>query len=144
MRMSKCAVVCSAVAGVLLGLSLSAGAQDKKPPMEKAKAAKEAGKDKPPAAPAEPAPFPGPDVRHGIPSLPYNYYYPELSAGQTTAQIPARLYLCPHPVPPYVGYTYITYPPFQPHEWLWQHQRAYYRSHPGGGMTMTSIWWTCE
>ena len=78
----------------------------------------------------------------GIPTLDYNYYYPNLAGGGAAIdQIPARLYLCPRPVPPYVGYTYISYAPFQPHEWLWQHRRAYYRSHPGGGATMTSIRW---
>ncbi len=76
-----------------------------------------------------------------IPGLEYNYYYPPPGAGEI-AQIPAQLYLCPSPYPPpYVGYTWISYPPFQPHEWLWIHRRAYYRVHPGGGMTMTSIRW---
>jgi len=79
-----------------------------------------------------------------IPTLDYNYYYP--APNQPGAgQIPAQMYLCPIPRPPqYVGHTYITYPPFQPHEWLWQHRRAYYRYHPGGGMTMTSMWWVYE
>jgi hypothetical protein len=146
MRMLKRAAVCVAVAGTLLGLALSASGQDKKP-LEKN------GKDVPPPPPVPdtpeaPAPFVPSQVvpapQYGFPTLNWNYYYPVPAAEQTMPQIPARLYLCPRPVPPYVGYTYIAYPPFQPHEWLWPHQRAYYRVHPGGGMTTTSIWWTCE
>ncbi len=79
--------------------------------------------------------------RGQFPSLNYNHYYPDLSGQQTVNQVPARLYLAPWPAPPYVGYTYITYPPMQPHEWLWIHRRAYYRDHPGGGRTITTIRW---
>jgi hypothetical protein len=76
-----------------------------------------------------------------IPSLEYNYYYPPPGVTEVP-QIPAQLYLCPSPYPPpYVGYTWISYAPFQPHEWLWIHRRAYYRFHPGGGATITSIGW---
>jgi hypothetical protein len=88
--------------------------------------------------PAEPGLLPYGDP---IPSLEYNYYYPPPGA-EPLEQIQAQMYLCPSPYPPpYVGYTYITYPPFQPHEWLWIHRRAYYRVHPGGGATLTTIRW---
>jgi len=79
-----------------------------------------------------------------IPSLEYNYYYPPPGA-VSLDQSQAQMYLCPLPYPPpYVGYTWISYPPFQPHEWLWIHDRAYYRVHPGGGATLTTIHWACH
>jgi hypothetical protein len=40
-----------------------------------------------------------------------------------------------------VGHTYITYPPFAPHEYLWLHSRGYYRVHPDGAYTITTIHW---
>jgi hypothetical protein len=70
------------------------------------------------------------------PSLDYNYYYP----APPSAYIPARLYLCPRPVPLHVGYTYITYQAFAPHEFLYAHRRAYVTYHPDG-MTLTRVRW---
>ncbi len=72
-----------------------------------------------------------PDVFH-------NYYVPPAGCGTTGAQ----LYLCPRPVPPVVGHTYITYQPLMPHEFLYPHHRTYVRRHPGGGCTTTSVMWT--
>ena len=65
----------------------------------------------------------------------YNYYYPPQAAGAW----PARLYLTPRPVPPYVGYTYITYGAFAPHEYLYQHINVYVRNHASGGYTITWV-----
>jgi hypothetical protein len=149
MRTGNRMLIALAVAGALCSAAMSP-AQDKKakngkkpangaPPI-KAKDKGKAPDAEGPAPVAEPAPLPTapPGV---IPGLEYNYYYPPPGAGEVT-QVPAQLYLCPSPYPPpYVGYTWISYPPFQPHEWLWIHRRAYYRFHPGGGMTMTSIRW---
>jgi len=116
-----------ALAGVLCGWAATS-AQEKKPPVKKA--VKEPPVEKaprelpPPAVTVEAAPVPGQAPVGAIPSFDYNYYHP--APGSTAPpQIPAQLYLCPSPYPPpYVGYTYITYPPFQPHEWLWIHRRA--------------------
>ena len=72
-----------------------------------------------------------------IPTLAYNYYYPAPGSGY----MPARLYLSPRPVPLHVGYTWITYQPLAPHEFLWRHQRTYYRVHPDGGVTYTRLNW---
>jgi hypothetical protein len=152
-------ILCLVLVGLLLGSDRPAGAQEEK--LEK-KSVNQKEKPVPPPV-GEPAPFvvptpvpspvpaqvpgvvaPTPYGVSNIPSLHYNYYYPAPLPGQPAPEIPARLYLCPRPAPPYVGYVYITYPPFQPHEWLWQHARAYYRFHPGAGITMTSIWWVYE
>lgn len=72
-----------------------------------------------------------------IPSVYYNYYHPAAPDGH----LPARLYLCPLPAPPLVGYTWISYIPFSPHEFLWVHNRTYYRVHPDGGTTVTTVDW---
>jgi hypothetical protein len=78
-----------------------------------------------------------PPAPHPFPSHAYNYYYP--TPGND--MMPARMYLCPRPIPLYVGYTYITYQGLAPHEFLYQHQRTYYRYHPGSGTTVTWITW---
>ncbi len=67
--------------------------------------------------------------------VPYNYYYPAQAAGGW----PARLYLAPRPVPPYVGYTYITYGALAPHEYLYPHMNVYIRNHASGGYTVTWV-----
>jgi len=69
------------------------------------------------------------------PELFYNYY-----AGPPGEQ--AQMYLCPRPTPPLVGHAWITYPPFQPHEYLYHHKRTYYnyfRSGCDGGYSKTTI-----
>jgi hypothetical protein len=70
------------------------------------------------------------------PPLDYNYYYP-VPGGYVT---PARLYLAPRPVPLHVGYTYITYQAFAPHEYLYAHRAAYQRPYCGG-VTVTRVRW---
>src|SRR5262245_57705121 len=143
MRTWNRALVALAVTGSLC-LAVSAFAQEKQEKKVNGKKAPEAPPAKAPVAPgapvAEPGLLPGPPAGE-IPSLEYNYYYPP--PGTTDLQqIPAQLYLCPSPYPPpYVGYTYITYLPFEPHNWLWIHRRAYYRLHPEGGATLTTIRW---
>lgn len=72
-----------------------------------------------------------------FPNQAFNYYYPPEGA----TSIPARLYMSPRPVPPWVGYTYVTYQPFSAHELLYMHKRVYYRDHPDGGRTTTRITW---
>ena len=69
----------------------------------------------------------------------YNYYV-------GPPGVPAQLYVSPRPTPPYVGHTWITYPPFMPHEYLYHHHRTYYKYTPGG-YTSASVkynsrpWW---
>ncbi len=71
-----------------------------------------------------------------------NYYYPAIPAGAYPG-VGAQLYVSPRPVPARVGHTWITYPPFMPHEFLYQHRRRYIR--PAGAMGMRNdtraYWW---
>ncbi|MGE3408777.1 MAG: hypothetical protein AB7I37_18305 [Pirellulales bacterium] len=90
-----------------------------------------------PAEEVQGLPFMPAPPRQYIPPLGYNHYYP----GYGSPYMPARLYMCPRPVPPRVGYTYITYQAFAPHEYLHQHARWYYSIHPGSGTTITKISW---
>ncbi len=71
------------------------------------------------------------------PDLFYNYYVPPRCCGGVATQ----LYLCPRPVPPLVGHTYVTYQPLMPHEFLYKHCRKYLRKNPGSGWTFTCIAW---
>ena len=65
----------------------------------------------------------------------YNYYSPSDDC------ISARLYPCPRPVPARVGYTYITYQPLAPHEFLYKHKRTYLRRNTNGRLTVTNVCW---
>jgi hypothetical protein len=53
--------------------------------------------------------------------------------------LPAKMYVCPRPVPPFVGQTWYTYPPFAPHEMLYKHKRVYTRLNPDGTSTTTRV-----
>jgi hypothetical protein len=55
--------------------------------------------------------------------------------------VPAQLYVSPRPVPAFVGHTWITYQPLEPHEFLYHHKRTYLRHHPGASPTKTTITW---
>ena len=71
----------------------------------------------------------------GQPDLFYNYYVPGGPGG-----VHAAMYLAPRPVPPLVGHTYYTYQPLLPHEFMYPHQRRYYRYYNcGTGLTRTSV-----
>jgi hypothetical protein len=71
-----------------------------------------------------------------------NFYAPAVPAGRYPG-VGAQLYVSPRPVPPRVGHTWVTYPPFMPHEFLYQHRRRYIR--PAGAMGMRNdtraYWW---
>lgn len=67
----------------------------------------------------------------------YNFYVPPGNSGVVGAQ----LYPSPRPAPPWVGYTYYTYQPLMPHEFLYRHHRTYVRCYPGQGWTRTFVWW---
>lgn len=72
---------------------------------------------------------------YGQPDLFYNYYVPGNCGG-----VGAEMYLSPRPVPPLVGHTAITYQPFYPHEYMYEHGRTYHRYYNGGqGLTRTHV-----
>jgi hypothetical protein len=70
----------------------------------------------------------------------YNYYVPPVGYESVGAQ----LYPCPRPVPPLVGWTYITYQPLMPQEFMYHHHRQYMYYHADGGRTVTSVSWNCR
>jgi len=55
----------------------------------------------------------------------YNHYT------QGANQVNSQLYLAPRPVPAYVGHSYYTYQPLQPHEHMYEHARNYYNWYAG-------------
>ena len=65
-------------------------------------------------------------VEGPTPDVFYNFYVPPVPAGGYPG-MGAQLYVSPRPVPPRVGHTWITYPPFMPHEFLYKHRRKYVR-----------------
>jgi hypothetical protein len=69
--------------------------------------------------------------------LSYNYYVPPMGY----QSVGAELYPCPRPTPPVVGYTYITYQPLMPHEFLYHHHRTYTNIHSDARRTVTSVSW---
>ena len=81
-------------------------------------------------------------VEAPTPDVFYNFYVPPVPAGAYPGS-GAQLYVSPRPVPPRVGHTWYTYPPFMPHEFLYKHRRHYVR--PAGAMGMRTdvhaYWW---
>ncbi len=67
----------------------------------------------------------------------YNFYVPPVGYPSVGAQ----LYPSPRPTPPLVGWTYVTYQPLMPHEFLYHHHRVYKTYHYDTGPTRTSVWW---
>lgn len=65
-------------------------------------------------------------VEAPTPDVFYNFWVPPVPAGSAPG-VGAQLYVSPRPVPPRVGHTWITYPPFMPHEFLYKHRRKYVR-----------------
>ena len=64
-----------------------------------------------------------------------NYYVPPGSP----AGVAAQMYPSPRPVPPLVGYTYVTYPPLLPQEFLYDHCDHYRRVNCDCSVTCTKI-----
>jgi hypothetical protein len=91
------------------------------------------------AAPAAPINW---GVDAPTPDVFYNYWVPPVPAGSAPG-FGAQLYVSPRPVPPHVGHTWHTYPPFMPHEFLYKHRRKYIR--PAGATGMRTVahgyWW---
>lgn len=92
------------------------------------------------AGTASAAPIDG-GVEAPTPDVFYNYYVPPVPAGGYPG-FGAQLYVAPRPVPPRVGHTWITYPPFMPHEFLYKHKRRYVRPCGATGFkTDTRAYW---
>jgi hypothetical protein len=81
-------------------------------------------------------------VEGPTPDVFYNFYTPPVAVGPSPA-MGAQLYVAPRPVPPRVGHTWYTYPPFMPHEFLYKHRRKYVRPAGVTGMrtTVHGYWW---
>jgi hypothetical protein len=72
---------------------------------------------------------------YGQPDLFYNYW-----AWPSCTGLGAELYPSPRPTPPWVGFTYLTYQPLYPHEFMYQHCRTYHRYYNGGqGLNRTCV-----
>ncbi|MCE9632510.1 MAG: hypothetical protein K8S94_17635 [Planctomycetia bacterium] len=80
-------------------------------------------------------------VEGPTPDVFYNFYVPPVPAGAAPG-MGAQLYVSPRPVPPRVGHTWHTYPPFMPHEFLYKHRRRYIRPAGVTGMrTDVKAYW---
>ena len=81
-------------------------------------------------------------VEGPTPDVFYNFYTPPVPVGPHPA-MGAQLYVSPRSVPPRVGHTWSTYPPFMPHEFLYKHRRKYVRPAGVTGMktTVHGYWW---
>ena len=55
--------------------------------------------------------------------------------------ISAPLYVSPVPTPPVVGHVWVTYQPLYPHEFLYKHNKVYWRNNPQGGRTRVVVGW---
>ncbi len=64
---------------------------------------------------------------YGHPHLFYNYYTHGYSNG-----VNAQMYVSPQPVPPFVGHTFMTYQPLEPHQYLYWHKDTYHNHYDGG------------
>jgi hypothetical protein len=49
------------------------------------------------------------------------------------------MYPSPRPVPPHVGWTYTTYQPYMPQEYLYRHTRTHYAHVPGAGWSRAKV-----
>ena len=85
-------------------------------------------------------------INHGYdyptPDVFYNYWVPPVPAAASPG-FGAQLYVAPRPVPPRVGHTWYTYPPFLPHEFLYKHHRRYVRPAGATGLRteVRATWW---
>jgi hypothetical protein len=81
-------------------------------------------------------------VEAPTPDVVYNFYVPPVPAGSAPG-VGAQLYVAPRPVPPRVGHTWHTYPPFMPHEFLYRHRRRYIRQAGAMGLRtdVHAYWW---
>ncbi|MGD9720665.1 MAG: hypothetical protein AB7O59_16320 [Pirellulales bacterium] len=75
-------------------------------------------------------------VEAAHPDIFYNQYVGPSPYG---GGVPAQMYVSPRPSPPYVGHTWITYPPLSPHEFMYHHHRKYHKYYRGGGYTESCV-----
>ena len=76
-----------------------------------------------------------------VPDVFYNYYVPPVACCDHGA-MGAELYVSPLPVPPRVGWTYVTYQALAPQEFLYKHERHYWKPNgPYGATTHTHVIW---
>ena len=76
-----------------------------------------------------------------VPDVFYNYYVPPVACCDHGA-MGAQLYVSPLPVPPRVGWTFITDPALAPQEFLYKHERHYWKPNgPYGATTHTHVIW---
>ncbi len=64
----------------------------------------------------------------------YNLYEGPDPSGTAVGMYPS-----PRPVPPHVGWTYTTYQPYMPHEYLYRHTRSHYAHVPGAGWSRAKV-----
>lgn len=74
----------------------------------------------------------------------FGSYAPHMFANQYTQgyanQATAQMYVAPLPVPTWVGHTYYTYPPLNPHEMMYRHHRRYHSYYDNGmGLNRTGV-----
>ncbi|MEZ6138656.1 MAG: hypothetical protein R3C53_27545 [Pirellulaceae bacterium] len=66
----------------------------------------------------------------------FSNYYTQGYANQATAQ----MYVSPVPVPEWVGHTYYTYQPLNPHEMMYWHNNRYHSYYDNGrGLNRTGV-----
>ena len=65
-------------------------------------------------------------VEGPTPDVFYNFYVPPVPPPGYPG-MGAQLYVAPRPVPPRVGHTWYTYPPFMPHEFLYHHHKHFHQ-----------------
>jgi hypothetical protein len=84
------------------------------------------------------APLQAEVIRHNASD---NVFYNGYVAPAGPGTVGAQLYPCPRPAPARVGYTYITYPPLMPQEFLYRHARTYRTPHEDAPPTRTTVRW---
>jgi hypothetical protein len=85
---------------------------------------------------ANPPQWSQPWTEQSHPDVFYNYYVPG------NGGVPAQAYPAPLPAPAVAGWTYYTYQPLMPHEFLYHHRRTYYQYYDQGrGLNRTTVRW---
>ena len=73
------------------------------------------------------------------PAGPYDLFYNYYAPAGSPAGVAVAMYPCPRPTPPLVGYTYVTYQPLMPQEFLYNHELHYRTCYPDGSRTHTTV-----
>jgi hypothetical protein len=72
---------------------------------------------------------------------PSPFYYSYAQPGYPGVGVMTPPYPAPRPTPPLVGHTYVTYQPFLPQEYLYDHTKFYFAHQPGAGINETTAHW---